>query len=89
MKADIISFVNKMKDKYGFEAIYIPQKDLYSLRYKGRGIQNFNSKSFYTLPKRHRENMLLPILKVGLRINSGEKALKDSIYQLRNIGKKI
>lgn len=88
MKSEIRTFIKHMCDKYGFEAIYFPAKDLYSIRYKGRGIQNFNSKNFYTLPKRHRENMLRPLMKVGLNLNVGEKRLQNLIYQ-QKIGKKI
>lgn len=88
MRVDIRNWIIRMKSKYGIEAIYLPHKDLYCLRYKGKGLQNFNTKNFYQLPQRHRENMILPLLKVGLVHNLGEK-IKDRIYQQRNFGKKI
>ena len=88
MRRDITRFIEKVKGKYGLEAIYLPIKDLYCLRYKGRGVQNFNSKNFYTLPQRHRERLIHAIIKVGLNHNVGEKH-RDSIYQQRNIGKTI
>ncbi len=89
MRKDIINFIKVIKDKYKIEAVYFPDNDVYSLRYRGRGIQNFNSKNFYTLPKRHRENMLLAIIKKGLTHNLGEKTLKDKLYLNRQIGKII
>jgi len=59
---------------------------MYSIKFKGRGIQNFTSKTFYDLPKRHRENMMLPLLKIGLHTNWGEKRLQ--VFQ-QKIGKII
>jgi hypothetical protein len=88
MKKDIVNFIQLMKEKHGFTAIYLPNKDLYCLRYKGRGIQNFDSKVFYQLPKAAREHKLLAIKKVGLNHNAGEKNYKEKLYQT-NMGKRI
>lgn len=89
MRKDIVEFIRHLKDKYKVEAVYFPNKDIYSIRYRGRGIQNFTSKMFYTIPKRHRENVIYAILKKGLTHNLGQKELKDKLYLNRNIGKKI
>ena len=88
MKNEIKQWIIKICKKYNFEAIYFPAKDMYSIRFKGKGIQNFTSKTFYNLPKKHREGMMLPLMKVGLNLNFGERKLRDSLYQ-QNIGKKI
>ena len=88
MKAEIKNWIIKVAKRYNFSAIYFPLKDMYSIRFKGRGIQNFTSKTFYMLPKRHRESMMLPLLKVGLSQNFGEKKLRDSLFQ-QKIGKRI
>jgi hypothetical protein len=88
MRTEIVSFIKDMNKKYGFEAIYLPVKDLYCIRYRGRGIQNFDTKRFYQLPKQHREKLLHAILKVGLNHNLGEKT-KGAIYQNRSIGQQI
>lgn len=88
MRSDIIRFIRRMKMKYGIEAIYIPENDVYSLRLKGRVVQNFNSKNFYDLPRRHRDNELRALIKIGLNHNLGEK-IKDSLYLNRTLGKKI
>lgn len=86
MKNEIRLWCLKVCKRYNFQAIYFPLKDMYSIRFKGKGIQNFTSKTFYMLPKRHRESMLLPLMKVGLNLNAGEKKL--NLYQ-QSIGKVI
>lgn len=78
-----------MGTKYGIETIYIAENDVYSMRLKGRGVQNFSSKNFYELPKRHRENVLLPLIKVGLTHNLGENKIKNQLYLNRSLGKKL
>lgn len=89
MKKDIVKFLRHLKDKYGLESVYFPAKDIYSIRYRGRGIQNFTSKIFYTLPKRHRENLIYAIFKKGLTHNLGQRDLKDRLFLDRSIGKII
>ena len=86
MKNEIKQWIIKIAKKYNFSAIYFPLKDMYSIRFKGRGIQNFTSKTFYNLPKRFRESMMLPLMRVGLNLNAGEKKL--NLYQ-QSLGKKI
>jgi len=89
MRKDILEFIKVIKDKYKMEAVYFPDTDVYSIRFRGLGIQNFNSKNFYDLPRKHREKMLLAILKRGLAHNLGEKTLKEKLNLNRKIGKKI
>lgn len=89
MRVDIVRFIESIKKDFGVEAIYIPDNDVYSIRYKGRGVQNFNSRNFYEIPRRHRHNMIRALIKVGLNHNFGEGALKEKLFLNRNIGKKI
>ncbi len=88
MKTEIVRWIKEAKKKYGVEAIYIPENDVYSIRYKGRGVHNFDSFRFYHLPKRHRMNLLRALIKVGLNHNSGEK-YKNQLILNRKLGKKI
>lgn len=74
---------------YGLEAVYFPTVDVYSLRKKGRGVQNFNSKNFYQLPQRYREVLIGRLLKVGLNHNLGEKTVKNQLFANRSQGKYI
>jgi len=89
MKKDIVNFIHSLMEKYRLEAIYFPDDDIYSIRFFGRAVQNFNSKQFYSLPKRHRMRQIVQILKLGLSHNVGERSLKDRLYLNRNLGKKI
>ena len=73
MKADIIRWIKKMAPKHKLSAIYYPDSDAYCIDRKGRAVQNFNTKSFYEIPKLGRERMLNPLIKVGLNQNLGEK----------------
>ncbi len=84
-----MQFCRKVCNRYGLEAIYIPDNDVYSIRFRGRGVHNFNSKNFYQVPKRYREVLVGRILKVGLNHNLGEKTVQRQIYLDRSIGKKI
>lgn len=88
MKTEILSFINRIKDIYKLEAFYFAPKDLYIIRFRGKGIQNFNSTQFYQIPKRLREKTIGNILRVGLNHNVGERHLKKSL-SLSNIGKRI
>lgn len=86
---DIIRWIQTIKKKFGVEALYFPDNDVYSIQLKGRAVQNFTSKVFYQLPRRHRENMIRSIIKIGLAHNVGEKNMKDKLFHNRSIGKKI
>jgi hypothetical protein len=85
----IKKWILQMHEKYGIEANYFPSKDMYSLMYRGKGIQNFTSEIFYQLPKRLREKRIYGIIRVGLNHNLGEKTVGDKIYLNRNVGKRI
>lgn len=89
MRYDIVRFIKKVAQKYGLEAIYIPDNDVYSIRKNGRAVHNFNSQNFYQLPQRHRENHVMALLKVGLNHNLGENKINKTLFLNRNIGKKI
>ena len=89
MRQDILLFIRKVCKLYKLEAFYIPDNDVYSLKFRGRGVHNFNSKNFYELPKRHRQSLIGRILRVGLHHNVGEKTLQNQIYTNRTLGKKI
>ena len=88
MKSEIVDWVIKVCEPLGLEAIYVPSNDVYSIRMKGRGVHNFNSKQFYQLPKRHREELVMRLLKVGLHHNLGEQ-YKNQLYLNRALGKRI
>ena len=89
MRQDILKFVRLCCRLYKLEAIYIPGKDVYSLRFRGRGVHNFNSKNFYELPQRHRLVLVGRILRVGLNHNVGEKSMMNQVFINRSFGKKI
>lgn len=91
MKNEIRQFCLKVCKRHpGLEAIYMPVNDVYSIRFRGRGVHNFDSKRFYELPKRYREVLVGRLLRVGLHHNSGEKSLnKRQLYLDRSLGKKI
>lgn len=89
MIKEIVQFILKCHEKYGTEALYFPDDDIYSIRYKGRAVQNFTSTIFYQLPKRHRFNMIKDIIKLGLNHNSGERHLHNQLHLDMAQGKKI
>jgi len=86
---DIVNFVRLINGKYGTECLYFPDDDIYSIRLKGRAVQNFKPEQFYTIPKRQRMNTIRNIIKIGLEHNIGEKTLQNQIFLDRNIGRKI
>ena len=89
MKSEIRKFLHRVFIKYGMEGRYFPEDDIYSIRFKGRAIQNFNSNQFYHIPKRYRFKMLGKILKLGLEHNVGERSLQGQMLLDRKMGKKI
>jgi len=89
MRRDIVFWIKEMKKKFGLEAVYIPDNDVYSLRFKGKSVHNFNSKNYYLLPKRYRENHVRALLKVGLNHNIGQNIVKQQIILNRCLGKRI
>lgn len=89
MRAEIIAWLRDMHRKYGFNSIYIPEDDVYSITYRGFAIQTFTTKIFYDLPKRAREGMLVPLLKRGLTHNLGEKSIRHSLTTHTQYGQRI
>jgi hypothetical protein len=87
MKSDIKMFILSVNRRYGTECLYFSDNDVYSIRFKGRAVQNFNSEKFYSLPKRNRFNMIRSIIKLGLAHNIGERSLRNQIYLDRKIGR--
>jgi hypothetical protein len=88
VKNEIVNWVKKVCLRYNLEAIYVPDNDVYSIRKNGRGVHNFNTPQFYQLPKRHREELVHRLLRVGLVHNLGEK-YKNQLYLNRRLGKII
>lgn len=88
MRADIKRFIVDVCKEYGLEAYYLPDDDVYCVTKKGRAVTTFNTFKFYTIPKRARRNMILPLLKVGLAHNLGE-SYRDQVYHDRKLGIKI
>jgi chaperonin GroEL len=89
MNRIIVKFILKLKEKYKVEALYFPDNDIYSVRFRGQAVQNFNSMQFYQIPQRHRFNQIGQILRLGLNHNRGERSMMNQIYMNRSIGKKI
>jgi hypothetical protein len=88
MRKDITDFVALVKKEFKLEARYFPRNDVYSLRKNGKGVQNFNSRNFYQLPKSFRRSQIRAIIKVGLNHNMGEKT-KEQIQLHQAMGKRI
>lgn len=88
MRTDIVQFIDSVKKEFKLEARYFPAKDVYSLRRNGKGVQNFNSKNFYDLPKAFRKAQIRGIIQKGLNHNMGEKT-KEMIQLNSSIGRKI
>ena len=89
MNQEIVKWLRKVNLKYGTEALYFPDDDVYSIRFRGRAVQNFTSTIFYQLPKRHRFNMIKDIIKLGLDDNSGERHLTNQLFMAQGQGKRI
>lgn len=89
MRADILSFIKEVKESFKLEALYFPNKDVYSLRKNGRGVQNFNSRNFYDLPKSYRKSQIRGIINLGLNHNMGEKTVKYNMQLINRMGKSI
>ena len=85
----IVQFIRKVISKYKVEALYFPDDDIYSIRFRGQAIQNFTREQFYQIPERHRFNMIGQILRVGLMHNRGEQNLQNQLNLNRAMGKKI
>jgi len=88
VKAEIVKFVREACARYGMEAIYIPDGDVYSLMYKGKAVQNFNTQQFMTFPKTQRMKEYMPLIKIGLARNLNEMH-KSQFYLPRHNGIKI
>lgn len=88
MRIDILNFIQEVKKLYGLEARYFPNNDVYSLRKNGKGVQNFNSRNFYQLPKSFRKAQIRGIIQKGLTHNMGEKT-KNMITLNKSIGRLI
>lgn len=72
MKQDIVRFLLKMHTRYGLNAFYVPDVDVYCVHRRGRAVQNFSTSQFYDLPKWVRARMFNPLVKVGMNQNMGE-----------------
>ena len=89
MNHEIIRFIKSVNKKYKTNTLYFPDDDIYSIRFRGRAVQNFTSTIFYQLPKRFRFNMIKDIIKLGVDHNSGERHMYNQILLDSGHGKKI
>jgi len=89
MDRTVVKFIRACHEKYGTDALYFADDDIYSIRFRGRAVQNFTSTIFYQLPKRHRFNMIRDIIKLGLNHNVGERHLTNQLFLAQGQGKKI
>lgn len=78
-----------MCEKYGMNAVYSDDGDVYAIHKRGFAIQNFTSKIFYEIPKRAREKQLLALMKRGLTHNLGENSTKNSLLIRTQYGRRI
>jgi uncharacterized membrane protein YesL len=60
---------------------------IFSISIHGKYLLNFTTGNFYSVPKAMRMKELLPLIKVGLAHNMGERSLKDQIQVPRRQGK--
>lgn len=88
MKAEVVKFVLEVCKRFGLNANYLQEDDLYFIHKNGRAIQAFTTWQFYSIPKRCRMDEFLPLLKVGLNNNLGEKYYEQTFFNLR-FGKKL
>lgn len=88
MRIEILKFIGEVKEQFQLEARYFPNNDVYSLRKNGKGVQNFNSRNFYDLPKSYRKAQIRGIIQRGLAHNMGEKT-KGMIHLNMAQGRKI
>lgn len=88
MRSDIVRFVRKACNRYGYEAIYQPENDTYCLMYRGRAIQNFNTVQFFQYPQAQRMRELGIFLHHSLSHNLGE-AHKNQFFLPRRNGIRI
>jgi hypothetical protein len=79
MKADIARFLRRELPSRGLSAYYMPDGDTYVVHRKGRAVINFNSTSFYDIPKLARNRMWNPLVKTGLAHNVGEDIYQQCI----------
>ena len=89
MRIDILNFIEDVKKTFKLDALYFPRKDVYSLRLRGRGVQNFSSQNFYQIPKAFRKQQIRGIIMKGLNHNLGEKTLQNQMFINNSIGRKI
>jgi len=87
MRQDIVTFLKKANEQYGFESYYMPSNDCFVVTKKGRAIQNFSTKDFYAIPPIHRMREYRGLL-MGLSRNLGEKH-KNQFFLPRKLGIKI
>lgn len=89
MRKDIEKWIRKIAEKYGMNAKYLSDDDVYVIHKRGFAIQNFTTKMFYDVPKRVREKQLLALMKRGLTHNLGENSLKDNLIVRTSYGRNI
>jgi hypothetical protein len=88
MKQEIVSFLKEACKKFRMNAYYMISSDTYIVILNGRAVSGFTTKQFYQIPKIVRMQEFLPLIKVGLAHNLGEK-YRDQLYMPRHLGKKI
>lgn len=88
MKAEVVKELKLACQKLRLNCNYLVDTDIYFIHKNGRAITGFTAWQFYGSPKRLRMDELLPLLKVGLANNLGEK-YKDQVFSYLKYGKKI
>lgn len=88
MKAEIVRFLKKECPKLGLTADYQCSRDTFLIHKDGRMLQGFNTRVFYSIPKRERANMFEPLLKIGLAANLGNDN-NANLFLERRVGKRI
>lgn len=78
MKPLIDKFLRKACKRYKLSASYVAQKDMYMIHKDGKVVYAFYGYNFTALPMRQRFFEILPMMKVGLNNNLGEKYYEQS-----------
>lgn len=60
--------------------------DIYSISIHGKYLLNITNKNFYDIPLAERMNHIVPLIRVGLAHNLGERTLKDQVEIPRRHG---
>ena len=88
MRNEIVLWIKKICKKYQLSANFIFDGDIWVIHKDGFAVQNFTTEQFFQIPKRARENMYGPLVRIGLANNLGANH-KDQMVIPHRFGHKI